>query len=288
MKRVENYFFLKENCHLTSKDIYSYETVGIIVGLGVYNSYLLPIQFPSVLFKKLLFPDRQLNLFDLEEIDPQAAESLKHIKVMKNNGEDVNSLDLTFDITEQIDDQTVSLPLKDGMSGVQVTAENVDEYVQAYIDYELKKSVQKKFDDFLRGFSLPCRAPVYQLLDPSELSILVSGETVMDWFYLKKNVEYQDGYDDQSESINYFWQIFDEMDEDEKKLFLKFVTGTDKAPLGGLGNVKLIIQKSDEIEKLPMAHTCFNIFCLPDYKSKEIMEKKIKIAIQYTEGFGIV
>lgn len=272
----------------TSKDIYSYETVGIIVGLGVYNSYLLPIQFPSVLFKKLLFPDRQLNLFDLEEIDPQAAESLKHIKVMKNNGEDVNSLDLTFDITEQIDDQTVSFPLKDGMSGVQVTAENVDEYVQAYIDYELKKSVQKKFDDFLRGFSLPCRAPVYQLLDPSELSILVSGETVMDWFYLKKNAEYQEGYDDQSESINYFWQIFDEMDEDEKKLFLKFVTGTDKAPLGGLGNVKLIIQKSDEIEKLPMAHTCFNIFCLPDYKSKEIMEKKIKIAIQYTEGFGII
>lgn len=268
--------------------IFSYETVGIIVGLAVYNSYLLPIQFPTVLYKKLLFSDRELNLVDLEEIDPQAADSLKKIKIMKNSGEDINSLDLTFDTTEEIEGKTITVPLKKGMGGIHVNSGNIDEYVQAYIDYELKTSIKKKFDDFQRGFLMPCRAPLYQLLDPSELSILVSGETVMDWASLKKNVEYQDGYDANTDAVNWFWDIFNEMDNDEKKLFLKFVTGTDKAPLGGLGNVKLVIQKSDEIEKLPMAHTCFNTFCLPDYKSKKIMEKKIKIAIQYTEGFGII
>lgn len=271
-----------------TEGIYSYETVGIIVGLAVYNSYLLPIQFPTVLYKKLLFSDRELNLADLEEIDPQAADSLKKIKVMKNNREDVLSLDLTFDKIEEINGQTVSIPLKEGMGGVQVNSDNVDEYVQSYIDYELKTSIKKKFEDFQRGFLMPCRAPLYQLLDPVELSVLVSGETAFDWASLKKNAEYQDGYDYQSNALKWFWEIFDKMTNDEKKLFLKFVTGTDKAPLGGLGNVKLIIQKSDEIEKLPMAHTCFNIFCLPDYKSKEIMEKKINIAIQYTEGFGII
>lgn len=279
------YHWFNKKC---PEGIYSYETVGIIVGLAVYNSYLLPIQFPTVLYKKLLFSDRELNLADLEEIDPETAISLKKIKIMKNNREDIKSLDLTFDIIEEINGQPVSIPLKDGMGGIQVNFGNVDEYVQAYIDYVLNFSIQKKFEDFQKGFLLPCRAPVYRLLDPAELSVLVSGENVMDWASLKKNVEYQNGYLVDSIAIVWFWEIFAEMKNNEKKLFLKFVTGTDKAPLGGLGNVKLIIQKSDEIDKLPMAHTCFNIFCLPDYKTKDVMEKKIKIAIQYTEGFGII
>ena len=69
---------------------------------------------------------------------------------------------------------------------------------------------------------------------------------------------------------------------------MKFATGTDRAPLGGLGNVKLIIQRGADPNRLPVSHTCFNTFTLPDYKSKSIMKEKVMLAIQHTEGFGIV
>ena len=43
-----------------------------------------------------------------------------------------------------------------------------------------------------------------------------------------------------------------------------------------------------DLNQLPSAHTCFNNLILPDYKNKELMKKKIHIAIHYSEGFGKV
>lgn len=38
---------------------------------------------------------------------------------------------------------------------------------------------------------------------------------------------------------------------------------------------------------LPVAHTCFNILDLPNYKSKEILKRKLMQAIEHTHGFGL-
>jgi ubiquitin-protein ligase E3 A len=59
------------------------------------------------------------------------------------------------------------------------------------------------------------------------------------------------------------------MNPEQGKDFLRFSTGSSRAPVGGLDNLKLIIQKKD-IDKLSVAHACFNIFSLPDYKNREI------------------
>ena len=41
-----------------------------------------------------------------------------------------------------------------------------------------------------------------------------------------------------------FWEVFYEFDEDEKKQLLAFVTGSDRVPVGGLSNLKLVIVKN--------------------------------------------
>ena len=41
-------------------------------------------------------------------------------------------------------------------------------------------------------------------------------------------------------------------------------------------------------EALPVAHTCFNLLDLPMYSSEEILKHKLKLAIQYYEGFGLI
>lgn len=51
------------------------------------------------------------------------------------------------------------------------------------------------------------------------------------------------------------------------------------------------IQKMDGgegFEKLPVAHTCFNILDLPAYPTKEKMRDKLLQAMNFTAGFGII
>jgi len=43
----------------------------------------------------------------------------------------------------------------------------------------------------------------------------------------------------------------------------------------------------DKEENLPEAHTCFNQLILPEYQNKEILKKKLIIAISNAEGFGL-
>jgi ubiquitin-protein ligase E3 A len=93
--------------------------------------------------------------------------------------------------------------------------------------------------------------------------------------------------DDQT--IKWFWEIVNELDDDHKKMFLKFTTGSDRSPLKGLSELKLIImvQGLDDT-RLPSAHTCFNHLILPQYSSKEVMREKLIKAIEHHEGFGLM
>ena len=96
-------------------------------------------------------------------------------------------------------------------------------------------------------------------------------------------------FDKNSETIKYFWEILLDFDEEEKKKFLSFVTGCDRAPIDGLGSLSITITNGgNDINQLPTAHTCFNNLILPDYKDKEKMKKNLLIAINYSEGFGLI
>ncbi len=51
--------------------------------------------------------------------------------------------------------------------------------------------------------------------------------------------------------------------EFQKKL-LAFVTGSDRVPMQGLSKLKFVIQRAgDDENRLPVAHTCFNLLDLP-------------------------
>lgn len=64
--------------------------------------------------------------------------------------------------------------------------------------------------------------------------------------------------------------------------------GSDRAPIGGLGNMKCIIQRDGpDSNKLPTSHTCFNTLLLPEYATREKMLDRLKLAIMNAEGFGL-
>ena len=61
---------------------------------------------------------------------------------------------------------------------------------------------------------------------------------------------------------------------------MSFCTGSDRAPINGLGTVRLYIgRQGEDSDKLPSAHTCFNHLLIPEYATKEKLKQKLLLAI---------
>ena len=43
--------------------------------------------------------------------------------------------------------------------------------------------------------------------------------------------------------VKWLWEVVQEFDITEKRRFLKFFSGSDRSPIGGLGNLRCVIQR---------------------------------------------
>ncbi|KAK8888649.1 Ubiquitin-protein ligase E3A [Tritrichomonas musculus] len=263
-----------------------YKILGTVVALAVYNGIILPIRFPLLLYKKIL--GKKITLTDLQEVDPEWAKSMHDMLDMKRKGQDVADLYLNFTITVDKFGAPIEIPLCPNGENIDVTNYNVEEYVNSLVDWKANKSVQVQFDAFAIGFKKLFNGQIFQFFAPDELDTLVSGEEILEWEELQKNAKYKDGYHANSKVVKWFWEIFNSYSSEMKRKFLLFTTGSDRAPIGGLAKVIITIQKVNDPNILPVSHTCFNIFSLPNYSKKSDMKKKLEIALTQTEGFGLI
>lgn len=96
------------------------------------------------------------------------------------------------------------------------------------------------------------------------------------------------GYDTKHPVVRWLWETVHEMDLESQRKLLMFVTGSFKAPIGGLGKLSLLIQcAGPDSDSLPTSHTCFNTLLLPRYASKEKLQRLLRIAINECQGFGL-
>jgi len=120
------------------------------------------------------------------------------------------------------------------------------------------------------------------------LHFLICGNENLDFEALKRGTIYEGGYSEDSPLVKWFWKIAFTFTIEEKKSFLLFVSGSERAPLNGLQDLGLIITRNGpDADRLPTAHTCFNILLLNEYKSKEKLEYYLKLAIKNCQGFGL-
>merc|ERR1712071_475160 len=116
---------------------------------------------------------------------------------------------------------------------------------------------------------------VLQLFHPQELMALVVGNENYDWVVMETECTYKEGYSADHQSIQFFWQVFHELSDEDKRKFLLFLTGSDRIPIAGMSSVKIAIQKTADTDFLPVAHTCFNLLDLPEYSTKEKLKFKL-------------
>lgn len=277
------YWFRNENF-----DMERYFTLlGAFIGIAINNKVILPIRFPNILYKKLMkTKDCVFDLNDLDEIDHQAAESLRSMLSMKENGDNVEDAGMMFEINIDYFGSLKVIELIENGSNTPVTNDNVEDYIQKYIDWKLNKSIEKQFSSFKEGYNLVCKTPIMEIFHPSELSELVSGIETLDWNSFKKATILK-GFKKDSKTIIDLWYLLDnEWNEDQRINFLYFITGSKTAPVGGLGNLHIKIEKISTKNLLPVAHTCFNRLDLPDYSDRKLLKQKLAICLENCEGFG--
>eukprot|EP00470_Lotharella_oceanica_P007318 CAMPEP_0170191756 /NCGR_PEP_ID=MMETSP0040_2-20121228/52448_1 /TAXON_ID=641309 /ORGANISM="Lotharella oceanica, Strain CCMP622" /LENGTH=816 /DNA_ID=CAMNT_0010439909 /DNA_START=11 /DNA_END=2461 /DNA_ORIENTATION=- len=262
-----------------------FELIGIVLGLAIYNGVILDLRFPMFVYKKLMGYDATMK--DLQEVDPEIAKGFE--KLLRFDGDVENTYCRTFSVEEEAFGMTRTVELKKDGSKVPLTIENREEYVDLYSKYLLVDSIKRQFTAFKRGFMKVCGGPALKLFRPEELHRLICGSEDLDFEALEKKTQYDGGYNKDTPVIKNLWKVLGRFSLEQKKKFLMFCTGSDRAPINGLGDLSFTISKNGpDSERLPTSHTCFNHLLLPEYATEEKLERSLIVAVQNCKGFGLL
>ena len=118
---------------------------------------------------------------------------------------------------------------------------------------------------------------------------LVVGAPSLDFRALQANCSYEDGLVVDDALSRWFWDVVHvDLTEHQRRRLLCFATGCDRAPVAGLGSVRLALSvNGSDDARLPTAHTCFNHLMLPRYSRREVLRERLTTAIENAEGFGL-
>jgi len=270
-----------------SQDLIQYELLGCVIGLAIYNGVILDLKFPSIVYKKLLLQNNY-TIEDLKDVSPAIYNGLKQLMDYKGKNLE-EDFDLDFQITYDYYETKETFDLVPQGSNIPVTEANKDEYIRLYLEYLLKNSVEIQINAFVRGFKAVCNSQSFDLFTPTELQLIVCGSPDLDFHELEKGATYENGFTKDDPTIKWLLEIVHDYSLEQKKKLLFFTTGSDRAPIGGLGKMEFIIMKhGDDGDRLPTAHTCFNHLLLPPYSTKEKCKKMLENAINNATGFGLL
>ncbi|XP_058055109.1 ubiquitin-protein ligase E3A [Anopheles bellator] len=262
--------------------------IGIVLGLAIYNNIILAVNFPMVVYRKLM--GMKGSFLDLKDLNPVLFNSLTSLlEYTENDMEEVFMQ--TFKIGyRDVFGNTLEHELKPDGDKAFVTQDNKQEFVDLYSDFLLNQSVEKQFHAFRRGFQMVTdESPLHLLFRPEEVELIVCGSKEFDFNELEKSTEYEAGFTADSQTIKDFWTIVHGLSVEAKRKLLQFTTGSDRVPVGGLSRLKLVIARNGpDCDRLPTSHTCFNVLLLPEYDSKEKLEERLLKAINYSKGFGML
>ena len=130
-----------------------------------------------------------------------------------------------------------------GGAKIPVTKENVKEFVRLYIDWQFRKQCELQLASFKKGFTRMLDMRVIKaLFDYEEVETLICGQRELHFEELRDHCIYANGYTPTSQMMTWLWEIvLDEWDDANRRKWLTFCTGSDRAPVNGLKSMKFFI-----------------------------------------------
>ncbi|XP_043558747.1 E3 ubiquitin-protein ligase TRIP12 isoform X5 [Chiloscyllium plagiosum] len=282
--------------------------LGKFLAKAIMDFRLLDLPLSLSFYKWMLRQEISLCSHDLFNIDPVVAKSICHLEdIIKQkkkleqdrsqskeclqqaleslnmNGCSVEDLGLDFTLPGY-----ASVELKKGGKDTVVTIHNLEEYLRLVVYWTLNEGVSKQFESFRDGFESVFPLHHLQYFYPEELDQLLCGSKSEAWDVktLMECCRPDHGYNHDSRAVKFLFEILSSFDGEQQRLFLQFVTGSPRLPVGGFRSLNpplTIVRKTFESTEnpddfLPSVMTCVNYLKLPDYSSIDIMREKLLIA----------
>uniref|UniRef100_A0A803T594 E3 ubiquitin-protein ligase n=1 Tax=Anolis carolinensis TaxID=28377 RepID=A0A803T594_ANOCA len=274
--------------------------LGKLMAKAIMDFRLVDLPLGLPFYKWMLRQETSLTSHDLFNIDPVVARSVYHLEeivrqkkslehdksqtkeslqyaleTLTMNGCSVEDLGLDFTLPG-----FPNIELKKGGKDLPVTIHNLEEYLRLVIFWALNEGVSRQFDSFRDGFESVFPLSHLQYFYPEELDQLLCGSKTDTWDAKTLMECCRDC------SFGFLFEILSSFDSEQQRLFLQFVTGSPRLPVGGFRSLNpplTIVRKTFESTEnpddfLPSVMTCVNYLKLPDYSSIEIMREKLLIA----------
>ncbi|KAM9912692.1 hypothetical protein OXX69_002312 [Metschnikowia pulcherrima] len=270
-----------------------YYLFGAVLGLAIYNSTILDLNFPLDLYKTLL--GLPVGLSDYKDLYPEAARNL--FKLRDYNAQELEAVDLVFDVTfSDLFGKYHQRDLIPNGKNIAVTVHNREMYIDKYARFFLADGIEGQLNALKSGFSSVMDGNAFSLFSPEEIQLLLCGseQGSFDVEVLKSVTSYggwsrkEDA--EHSKAVKWFWDYLSSLTFQQQKKVLSFITGSDRVPATGIQNLTLRITRLNngkDSDRLPIAHTCFNELALYEYSSREKMVDKLSKAVNMSAGFGI-
>lgn len=258
-----------------------YVFVGQLIGKCLHDNICLDVFFSDDILIGLVDPnDKSININTLASIDDSVASNL--YKLTQMSEEAIQAMDLTFTYD--------NIDLIKGGRYVQVTKANINYYVSCVIYYITHIRNSRKMESLRKGLRCIIDDRDIKLLFPDELQQWLSGKSnVIDVNEWRENTVYH-GREPTDKDVEWFWEIVQEMTEEERSLLLQFATSMVKPPFFGFRslNPHFAIHFTEQgDEHLPSSSTCAYLLRLPTYSSKTVMKRQLMKAITSKAGFGL-
>lgn len=261
-----------------------FQFVGTVVGKALRDGCLLDAHFARLFYKRI--SGRAVTYRDMEGVDADVYRGLSWL--LENSIEGLD-LALSFVIDKDSFGAHEEVELKENGADIPVTEENKHEYVELFANWRLQASVEPQFQALRSGLSRVIDLRLLEYFDDLELEWLIGGVPVIDAADWRRHTVYKAGYNDEENclSVQWFWQLVEQWDQEMRARLLQFVTGTSKVPypegfkgLKGSDGPRLFhIVRVSDFTRLPQAHTCFNELILPDYDSLEELASNLTTAM---------
>uniref|UniRef100_A0A8C0V8U3 E3 ubiquitin-protein ligase n=1 Tax=Cyanistes caeruleus TaxID=156563 RepID=A0A8C0V8U3_CYACU len=279
--------------------------LGKLMAKAIMDFRLVDLPLGLPFYKWMLRQETSLTSHDLFSIDPVVAKSIYHLEdivrqkkrleqdktqtkeslqyaleALTMNGCSVEDLGLDFTLPG-----FPNIELKKGGKDTPVTIHNLEEYLRLVIFWALNEGVARQFDSFRDGFESVFPLSHLQYFYPEELEQLLCGSKTDTWDAktLMECCRPDHGYTHDSRAVKYLFEILSSFDSEQQRLFLQFVTGSPRLPVGG----RFLSLHIVEHEITVIIDVFLNKMITskmsegkrePDYSTIEIMREKLLIA----------
>ncbi|KIW04168.1 uncharacterized protein PV09_04484 [Verruconis gallopava] len=308
---------------LSLEPLQTYELLGLLFGMAVYNGITLPVNLPFAMYQ-VLCGRGPFEQFVLQDAWPSLHKSFQQLTDWREEDGDVEeifardyafsfeangqtyTIDMLNDDSTLVDrlfysedsEQSIFTDMRRSLTPV--TYSNRIDFISDYKKWLVFNSVRPQLEAFVKGFRHIISITFTSFITSPTLQRFVEGTRQIDASLLKAATSYaitspetepsySDEYSSAHPTIQHFWSVVMNYDQVQLQKLLTFVTASDRVPVQGYRAIGFSIEKHGDVNMLPTSSTCFGKLFLPPYESEEAVSRMLGIAIEEgTSGFGFM